>query len=93
MEKELYLTSLYDYYKELLTDKQQTYFELYYFEDLTMEEIADNLSVSKNAVSKTLKEIKEKLDYYEAKLNLLNNKEKIEKILAEEEFNKISSYI
>ena len=54
MENKLYLTELYDYYKELLTEKERVYFEEYYFEDLTQEEIAENYEVSKNAVSKTL---------------------------------------
>ena len=47
-----YLTSLYDYYKDLLTNKQRDYFEEYYFENLLMDEIAENNGVSKNAVSK-----------------------------------------
>jgi predicted DNA-binding protein YlxM (UPF0122 family) len=41
MEETLYLTNLYEYYKELLTDKEKKYFEDYYYENLTMEEIAD----------------------------------------------------
>lgn len=40
-----YLTSLYDYYKDLLTNKQRDYFEEYYFENLLMDEIADRKSV------------------------------------------------
>ena len=35
------LTILYDYYGELLTDKQRLYFEDYYFNDLSLQEIAD----------------------------------------------------
>ncbi len=38
-----YLTSLYDYYKDLLTNKQRDYFEEYYFENLLMDEIAENM--------------------------------------------------
>lgn len=93
MEKELYLCSLYDYYKDLLTDKQKSYFEDYYFENLTMEEIAENNSVSKNAVSKSLIEVKEKLEEYESVLKLYNNKEEIKKILDENTFEKISDYV
>ena len=61
MEETLYLTNLYEYYKELLTDKEKKYFEDYYYENLTMEEIADENEISKNAISKTLKEVKNKL--------------------------------
>lgn len=35
MDKEIYLTGLYDYYSELLTDKQKLYFEDYYFNNLS----------------------------------------------------------
>jgi predicted DNA-binding protein YlxM (UPF0122 family) len=93
MENKLYLTELYDYYKELLTDKEQVYFEEYYFEDLTQEEIADNHEVSKNAISKSLIEVKDKLETYESKLKLYSNKEKIKNILSNEEYEKIEDYI
>ena len=93
MENKLYLTELYDYYKELLTEKERVYFEEYYFEDLTQEEIAENNSVSKNAVSKSLIDVKEKLDTYESKLNLYSNKEKIKTILSEEDYSKIEELV
>ena len=72
---------LFDYYGELFTDKQKEYFIDYYFNNLTLQEIADNNNVSRNAVHKNLKEILSKLDYYEEKLNLYSNKQKIEKLL------------
>lgn len=72
---------LFDYYGELLTDKQIDYFKDYYFNNLTLQEIANNNKVSKNAVHKNLKEILNKLDFYEEKLKLYSNKEKIEKII------------
>ncbi len=72
---------LFDYYGELFTDKQKEYFTDYYFNNLTLQEIADNNNVSRNAVHKNLKEILSKLDYYEEKLKLYSNKKKIEKIL------------
>ena len=94
MEERVYIISLYDYYGKLLTDKQQKYFEDYYFDNLTMEEIAENDNISKNAVSKQLISIKEKLNYYEDMLKLNYNKEKIEEILSSTEYiNKIEEYI
>ena len=75
------LTILYDYYGVLLTDKQRDYFEDYYFNNLTLQEIADNNGVSKNLVSKTLKSIVEKLNIYETKLKLNSNRVQIMKII------------
>ena len=77
----LYISFLYDYYGELLTEKQKEYFEDYYFNNLTLQEIADNNSVSKNAVHKSIKDITEKLEYYEEKLNLYNNSKKIKELI------------
>ena len=72
---------LFDYYGELFTDKQKEYFTDYYFNNLTLQEIADNNNVSRNAVHKNIKDILSKLDYYEEKLNLYSNKQKIEKLI------------
>jgi hypothetical protein len=72
---------LFDYYGELFTDKQKEYFKDYYFNNLTLQEIADNNGVSRNAVHKNIKEMLSKLDYYEDKLKLYSNKKKIEKLI------------
>lgn len=94
MEERVYYISLYDYYGKLLTDKQRKYFEDYFFDNLTMEEIAENDGISKNAVSKQIIGIKEKLDYYEENLKLNYNKEKIVNVLKNTEYLKsISEYI
>ena len=44
------INKLYDLYKELLTDKQKEYFEAFYFENMSLHEIAENYNVSRNAV-------------------------------------------
>lgn len=93
MEELNYLTSLYDYYKNLLTEKQRNYFEEYYFENLLMDEIALNSGVSKNAVSKSLIEVKEKLEEYESSLKLYSNREMIMSVLDEDSCKKIIDYI
>ena len=72
---------LFDYYGELFTDKQKENFIDYYFNNLTLQEIADNNGVSRNAVHKNIKDILSKLDYYEEKLNLYSNKKKIEELI------------
>lgn len=93
MDTQIYLTSLYDYYKPLFTEKQQAYFEDYYFDNLTMEEIAENNKVSKNAVSKAIIEVKERLEFYEDNLHLLKNRNNIKDTLTEEEYQKIIDFI
>lgn len=77
----IYISFLYDYYGVLLTEKQQEYFEDYYFNNLTLQEIADNNNVSKNAIHKSIKDINAKLEYYEEKLNLYKNSKKIKELI------------
>lgn len=72
---------LYDYYGELLTRKQQDFFEDYYFNNLTLQEIADNNEISRNAVHKTLNTIEKKLKYYEKILRLYEKSKRIKKII------------
>ena len=94
MEEREYIIDLYEYYGKLLTQKQQMYFEDYYYDNLTMEEIAENDSVSKNAVSKQLINIKNKLQNYEEILNLYINRKNIYEILKNSEYiNIVSKYI
>ena len=78
---DIYYVELFDYYGELFTDKQKEYFKDYYFNNLTLQEIALNNNVSRNAIHKNLKDIIKKLDYYESKLNLYSNRKKIDEII------------
>lgn len=84
MEKRIYLNELYDYYRLLLTDKQQKYFEEYYFENHSLSEIAENNDISRNAVHNQLKIVEEKLEYFEKVLQLHSKKEKIINLIANE---------
>ena len=94
MDNRLYLIDLYDIYGNTLTEKQQEYFEDYYFENLTMEEIADNDKISKNAVSKQIKIIKEKLYSYEDTLKCFYKRNKILSIIKDKDLlDKIDKYI
>lgn len=70
------LINIYLIYKDLLTKKQQEYFKYYYFEDLSLSEISENMLVSKAFVGKTLKQIENKLNDLEStlKVNTLYNK-------------------
>lgn len=81
MDKYLYLNTLYDIYKDLLTEKQQKYFENYYFDNLSLAEIADNFNVSRNAVHNQIKITEERLIELEKILKINNKNEKILKIL------------
>ncbi len=80
MDNRIYIINLYDIYGELLTDKQREYFEDYYFDNLTLQEIAENNDVSRNAVHKQIKETEEKLNHFENILKIYEKNKKIEKL-------------
>ena len=81
MERRNYLIILYDFYGEMLNDKQKEYFEDYYFNNLSLGEIALNLVISRNAVFKAIKVIETKLEWYEEKLNLYKKRKELNKVL------------
>ncbi len=77
MDYRIYLINLYDFYGDLLTEKQKKYFEYYYFDNLSLAEISENNNISRNAVHKQIKEVETKLEMYEQKLNLYEKSKKI----------------
>ena len=44
------MTMLFDFYGELLTERQREFFDLYYNEDLSLTEIAENSGISRQGV-------------------------------------------
>ena len=44
------MTMLFDFYGELLTDRQKEFFDLYYNNDLSLSEIAENAGISRQGV-------------------------------------------
>ncbi len=64
-------------YKNLLTEKQREIFELYYFEDYSTNEIANQKKISRVAVFDALKQTEKQLIKFEESLQL---KEKIKQL-------------
>lgn len=67
---------LYDFYGCLLTSKQQDIISLYYQEDLSLAEIAENLGISRAAVNDHLKRTIKIMQDYEKKLQLVQKYDK-----------------
>lgn len=64
------INALFDFYEQLLTKKQTTYIALYYRDDYSLGEIAENYAVSRQAVYDNIKRTEKILEEYEAKLHL-----------------------
>ena len=75
IEQVIKISQLYDFYSELLSEKQKQYLNDYYFNDFSLTEISENYDISKQAVSNNIKRTIIELEKYEEKLNLikLNN--------------------
>lgn len=78
-EKNLYISHLYDYYGELLTDKQKYAIELYYNDDLSLSEIAATIGITRQGVRDQIKHAEEFLCSCEQKLGFAS---KLAKALA-----------
>ena len=86
IDKFVHLNKLFILYKNLLTEKQSTILEYYFGEDLSLGEISDEMSVSRQAVFDTIKRCEGILFDYESKLGLFRKeteeKQKMEKIMS-----------
>lgn len=87
MEKTAYDAYLFDFYGELLGEKQKRLYEASRFQDLSLSEIAELEGISRQGVHDLLKRTEKRLLEYEEKLRLverfLKAKDRLEK-LAEE---------
>lgn len=85
------LINLYDTYEVLLTSREQEIFKYYYYEDLSLSEIGDNLNITRTGVHNTLKKVEEKLLQYENNLKLMNIKNTLKGLLEEQNIETIKS--
>ena len=76
LDKTIEVSMLYDYYGKLLTDKQKEVIELYFYQDLSLGEIADNLDISRQGVYDHLHRAEDTLKKYEDKLQLVARNKK-----------------
>lgn len=83
LEKTTRVNYLYDFYQSLLTDKQRNYMSLYYLDDYSLGEIAQEYEVSRQAVYDNIKRTEAMLEEYETKLNLFNKFEQRQELLTE----------
>lgn len=78
MAKDLKISVLYDFYGDMLTDKQQEVIELYYNEDLSLAEIADHTSITRQGVRDSIKRAENQLYQFEEQLGLAARFQQIE---------------
>lgn len=84
LEKIDHIVMLKDFYGPLLTEKQQQVINLYYENDWSLSEIADNMNITRQAIYDILKRAEHALEDYENKLGLvdkfMNTREQLERV-------------
>ena len=71
MEKFVEQTLLYDFYGELLTERQQQVYESVVLEDYSLSKVAEDLGISRQGVHDMIKRCNHTLEEYESRLHLV----------------------
>lgn len=70
-DKTLHMTLLFDFFGDLLTEKQREYFDLYYNEDLSLSEIAGNVGITRQGVRDIIVRAEAQLIDYEERTGIV----------------------
>ncbi len=62
---------LFDFYGDLLTDKQREYYDLYHNEDLSLSEIAENVGITRQGVQDIISRAENTLMETEKKIGII----------------------
>lgn len=81
LERTTEMNLLYDFYSPLLTPKQQFLLEMYFVEDWSLSEIAEEQGVSRQAVFESIKRAGVVLTECEAKLQLVHKHHQRQKLM------------
>lgn len=71
MSRDITISILLDFYKELLTAKQANALDLYYNMDYSLSEIAENVGVTRQGVRAFIKKGEDHLKEFESKLRMV----------------------
>lgn len=69
-EKDLKISYLLDFYGDVLTSRKKDVLDMYYNEDLSLAEIAEQIGISRQGVRELIKKAEEELLFLEEKLGL-----------------------
>ena len=86
------MNALFECYATLLTEKQMNYMELYYADDYSLGEIAEEFGVSRQAVYDNIKRTDKILEDYERKLHIYSDYVMREQILSQLEEYLVGHY-
>ena len=79
LDEKVKMSMLFEFYGELLTEKQYEFIDDYYNNDLSLSEIAENNEITRQAVRDIIKKGEKKLFEFEEKLQIMKKMLKQEK--------------
>ena len=98
MSKNLDIIMLFDFYRNILTEKQIEVVDLYYNEDLSLAEISEHLNITRQGVRDNIKraeniliDMEGKLHLVEKHKNIMNSVDGISKEIQKMELNEAAS--
>ena len=71
-EKDMTVGLLLDFYGEILTEHKRNILDMYYNEDFSLSEIAEQIGISRQGVRDAIVKASNELRFYEEKLGLAN---------------------
>jgi predicted DNA-binding protein YlxM (UPF0122 family) len=87
MDKTFYNTLLFDFYAELLSEKQKQIYEMYYLFNYSLAEVSEKIGISRQGVRESILKSEKLLQNYEQKLSLiadfLAKKQDVEQLTAQ----------
>lgn len=83
MAKNLEISFLLDFYGEMLTEKQRSFLDYYYNDDLSLSEIAENQGITRQGVRDAIKRAEALLYDMESRLGLADKFKELQKGLKE----------
>ena len=83
MEKRVEMNRLLDFYGALLTEHRRDVMHAYLEEDLSLQEIADHMNITRQGVHDAINKAQKQLQEYENKLGLLNRYQRLQKAVVD----------
>lgn len=68
--KDMNIGFLLDFYGDILSDRKRDVLDLYYNDDMSLAEIAEEIGISRQGVRDLIKKAEEELNFFESKLGL-----------------------
>jgi predicted DNA-binding protein YlxM (UPF0122 family) len=78
-EKNLKIGYLLDFYGEVLSERKRNVLDMYYNEDFSLSEIAEDIGISRQGVRELIKKAEEELRFFEEKLGISRRMELLDK--------------